>query len=52
MMQEMPTGWYTRRRAEKQFRPQPAQPYGHRTIDTGREGTPEEVQEQTAPDSK
>ena len=23
-----------------------------RTIDTGREGTPEEVQEQTAPDSK
>ena len=28
LMQEMPTGWYTRRRAEKQFRPQPAQPYG------------------------
>ena len=52
MMQEMPTGWYTRRRAEKQFRPQPPLPYGHRTIDTGREGTHEEVQEQTAPDSK
>ena len=31
-MQEMPTGWYTRRRAEKQFRPQPAQPYGHMAV--------------------
>ena len=32
LMQEMPTGWYTRRRAEKQFRPQPAQPYGHMAV--------------------
>ena len=31
-MQEMPTGWYTRRRAEKQFRPQPAQPYGQMAV--------------------
>ena len=28
----MPTGWYTRRRAEKQFRPQPAQPYGQMAV--------------------
>ena len=32
LMQEMPTGWYTRRRAEKQFRPQPAQPYGQMSV--------------------
>ena len=32
LIQEMPTGWYTRRRAEKQFRPQPAQPYGHMAV--------------------
>ena len=32
LMQDMPTGWYTRRRAEKQFRPQPAQPYGHMAV--------------------
>ena len=32
MMQEMPTCWYTRRRAEKQFRPQPAQPYGQISV--------------------
>ena len=32
LMQEMPTGWYTRRRAEKQFRPQPAQPYGQMAV--------------------
>ena len=28
IMQDMPTGWYTRRRAENKFRPQQAQPYG------------------------
>ena len=28
LMQDMPTGWYTRRRAENKFRPQQAQPYG------------------------
>ena len=27
LMQDMPTGWYTRRREEKQFRPQQAQPF-------------------------
>ena len=32
LMQDMPTGWYTRRRAEKQFRPQPAQPYGQMAV--------------------
>ena len=32
LMQEMPTGWYTRLRAEKQFRPQPAQPYGQMAV--------------------
>ena len=26
----MPCGWYTRRREEKQFQPQRAQPYGHK----------------------
>ena len=28
LMQDMPTGWYTRRREENKFRPQQAQPYG------------------------
>ena len=28
IMQDLPTGWYTRRRAENGFRPQQAQPYG------------------------
>ena len=28
LMQDMPCGWYTRRREEKQFHPQPAQPHG------------------------
>ena len=28
LMQDMPTGWYTRRREENGFRPQQAQPYG------------------------
>ena len=28
LMQDMPTGWYTRRREGNQFRPQGAQPYG------------------------
>ena len=32
LMQDMPTGWCTRRRAEKQFRPQPAQPYGQMAV--------------------
>ena len=32
LMQDMPTGWYTRRLAEKQFRPQPAQPYGQMAV--------------------
>ena len=32
LMHEMPTGWYVRRRAEKQFRPQPAQPYGQMAV--------------------
>ena len=32
LMQKMPTGWYTRRRAENQFRPQPAQPYGQMAV--------------------
>ena len=27
LMQDMPTGWYTRRREERQFRPQQAQPF-------------------------
>ena len=28
LMQDMPTGWYTRRREERQFCPQQAQPFG------------------------
>ena len=28
LMQDMPTGWYVRRREENKFRPQQAQPYG------------------------
>ena len=32
LMQDMPTGWYTRRRAENKFRPQQAQPYGQMAI--------------------
>ena len=28
IMQDMPTGWYMRRREENKFRPQQAQPYG------------------------
>ena len=32
LMQDMPTGWYTRRRAENGFRPQQAQPYGQMAV--------------------
>ena len=32
LMQDMPTGWYTRRRTENKFRPQQAQPYGQMAI--------------------
>ena len=32
LMQDMPTGWYTRRRAENKFRPQQAQPYGQMAV--------------------
>ena len=32
LIQDMPTGWYTRRRAENKFRPQQAQPYGQMAI--------------------
>ena len=32
LMQDMPTGWYTRRREENQFRPQQAQPFGQMTV--------------------
>ena len=32
IMQDMPTGWYTRRREENKFRPQPAQPYGQMAV--------------------
>ena len=32
IMQDMPTGWYTRRREEKQFCPQQAQPYGQMAV--------------------
>ena len=32
LMQDMPTGWYTRRREENGFRPQQAQPYGQMAI--------------------
>ncbi len=31
-MQDMPTGWYMRRRAENGFRPQQAQPYGQMAV--------------------
>ena len=32
LMQDMPTGWYTRRREGNKFRPQQAQPYGQMAI--------------------
>ena len=32
LMQDMPTGLYVRRREEKQFRPQKAQPFGLMTV--------------------
>ena len=32
LMQDMPTGWYVRRRDENGFRPQQAQPYGQMAI--------------------
>ena len=32
LMQDMPTGWYMRRRVESGFRPQQAQPYGQMTV--------------------
>ena len=32
LMQDMPTGWYTRRREENKFRPQQAQPYGQMAV--------------------
>ena len=32
LMQDMPTGWYMRRRAENGFRPQQAQPYGQMAV--------------------
>ena len=32
IMQDMPTGWYTRRREENKLRPQQAQPYGQMAI--------------------
>ena len=32
IMQDMPTGWYTRRREGNKFRPQQAQPYGQMAI--------------------
>ena len=32
LMQDMPTGWYTRRREEKQFRPQQTQPFGQMAV--------------------
>ena len=32
IMQDMPTGWYTRRREENKFRPQQAQPYGQMAV--------------------
>ena len=32
LMQDMPTGWYVRRREEKQFRPQKAQPFGQMAV--------------------
>ena len=32
IMQDMPTGWYTRRREENEFRPQQAQPFGQMAV--------------------
>ena len=32
IMQDMPTGWYTRRREENGFRPQQAQPFGQMAV--------------------
>ena len=32
LMQDMPTGWYTRRGEERQFRPQQAQPFGQMAV--------------------
>ena len=32
LMQDVPTGWYMRRRAENGFRPQQAQPYGQMAV--------------------
>ena len=32
IMQDMPTGWYTRRREENNFRPQQAQPFGQMAV--------------------
>ena len=32
IMQDMPTGWYTRRREGNKFRPQQAQPYGQMAV--------------------
>ena len=32
LMQDMPCGWYTRRREERQFHPQQAQPYGQMAV--------------------
>ena len=32
LMQDMPTGWYTRRRNEKRFHPQHAQPFGQMAV--------------------
>ena len=32
LMQDMPTGWYVRRRAENGFHPQQAQPYGQMAV--------------------
>ena len=32
IMQDMPTGWYTRRREENKFRPQQAQPFGQMAV--------------------
>ena len=32
LMQDMPTGWYVRRREENQFRPQNAQPFGQMAV--------------------
>ena len=32
LMQDMPTGWCMRRREEKQFRPQQAQPFGQMAV--------------------